>query len=116
MTKPLEPYHYVWLGSHPDRTEAWLRERLADGFHVHHVNGNHEDNDPDNLALMEGVDHLRLHGMELKTLIQRPKKTKGYAQKPMKEKIIFTGARVGRIRKVGGGKIVVNTTENTYFR
>lgn len=75
MTNPLQPYHYIWLKNHPGRTEEWLRDRLADGFHIHHVNGRHDDNTPDNLALIEGMDHLRLHGMNLKEKIKKPKKS-----------------------------------------
>lgn len=36
---------------------------LADGFHIHHVDGNHENNHPDNLKLIEATDHMRLHGI-----------------------------------------------------
>jgi hypothetical protein len=58
----LRSYHLVWLASHPDRTEAWLRERLRDNFHVHHKDGNHKNDSADNLILLEGTDHMRLHG------------------------------------------------------
>ena len=49
----MKPYHKAWLSAHPERTEQWLKERLADGFDVHHVNGDHFDDHPDNLALIE---------------------------------------------------------------
>lgn len=58
----LQTYHYVWLQKHPDRTEAWLRERLKDGFHIHHVDNNHGNDDPDNIVMIEGRDHMILHG------------------------------------------------------
>ena len=59
--RPLEPHHRAWLSAHPERDETWLRERLADGFHVHHIDENPFNNAPWNLALVEGRDHRRLH-------------------------------------------------------
>ena len=32
----------------------------------HHVNGNHDDNRPENLVLIEGIDHMLLHGLSIK--------------------------------------------------
>ncbi len=57
----LKPYHHAWLSIHPHRTECWLRERLREGFDIHHIDGNHENNDALNLALVEHTDHLRVH-------------------------------------------------------
>lgn len=57
-----QPYHYAWLGAHPHRTEEWLRAALRDGFDIHHIDGNHENNDPANLVLIEHTDHMMLHG------------------------------------------------------
>jgi hypothetical protein len=37
---PLERHHREWLKAHPERSETWLRERLADGFIIHHADGN----------------------------------------------------------------------------
>ena len=64
MKKPivLNAYHYAWLQLHPERTEEWLKIHLADGFDVHHIDGNRENNDPSNLCLIEYKDHNRLHG------------------------------------------------------
>ncbi len=56
-------HHLVWLRSHPHRSHKWLKERLSDGFDVHHIDGDHSNNNPDNLVLIEHVDHMRLHGM-----------------------------------------------------
>lgn len=59
----LQSYHRVWLSCHPGRTEQWLRERLADGFHVHHADGDHANDAPSNLILIEGLDHMLIvHG------------------------------------------------------
>ena len=52
----------MWLGAHPNRSQEWLQERLRDGFDIHHVDGNHMNDDPANLVLIEHDDHMRLHG------------------------------------------------------
>lgn len=64
MARPLQPYHYAWLSKHPERTKDWLRFALKAGFDIHHMDGDHSNNDPDNLILIEHVDHMRLHGNE----------------------------------------------------
>ena len=62
MGKPQE-YHLVWLESHPNRTEEWLKRQFAEGFHIHHLDGDHGNNEPWNLVLIEKQDHRRLHNM-----------------------------------------------------
>lgn len=59
----MESYHVAWLSAHPDRAEGWLRDRLAEGFDVHHLDGNHANDDPSNLVLIEHLDHMRIHGL-----------------------------------------------------
>lgn len=59
----MKVHHKVWLENHPNRTKEWLQERLDDGFHIHHIDDNHLNNDPKNLVLIEGVDHYAsIHG------------------------------------------------------
>lgn len=78
-----KPYHDAWLSAHPTRTEGWLRDRLAEGFDIHHLDGNHDNNDPPNLVLIEHEDHLRLHGAPgnrlaaVKAFRERPRKDPG---------------------------------------
>lgn len=60
----MQSYHWAWLANHPDRSERWLRNMLADGFQVHHIDGDHSNDEPSNLALIEGQDHLRLHELD----------------------------------------------------
>jgi hypothetical protein len=56
--------HKVWLASHPDRNEGWLRDRIAEGFDVHHLDGDHSNDDPSNLALIEATDHnTKVHAL-----------------------------------------------------
>ena len=62
MPKLLQPYHYAWLSKHPERNTDWLRFMLKAGFDIHHLDGDHGNNAPENLVLIEHVDHMRLHG------------------------------------------------------
>lgn len=61
MRADMELHHLVWLSVHPERTKEWLKERLKDGFDVHHINGDHADNEPQNLVLIDCGDHMMLH-------------------------------------------------------
>lgn len=61
MGKPFKSYHLSWLSVHPNRTADWLRERLSDGFDIHHVDGDHSNDSPSNLILIEAGDHFVLH-------------------------------------------------------
>lgn len=38
--------------------------KIKDGFHVHHIDGNKLNNDPENLQSMPASDHARLHMKE----------------------------------------------------
>ena len=62
----MEEYHIAWLAGHPDRSEAWLREKLAEGFDVHHLDGDHFNNDFNNLVLVYHADHMRMHGLGMR--------------------------------------------------
>jgi hypothetical protein len=67
----MEAYHFAWLAAHPDRSEDWLKARLYEGFDIHHMDGNHENNAIDNLVLIEHTDHMRLHDLPLRRLVKR---------------------------------------------
>lgn len=71
MARPLQPYHYAWLSSHPERTKEWLRFMLKAGFDIHHLDGDHSNNAPNNLVLIDHIDHMRLH--DLAAPFERPK-------------------------------------------
>ena len=57
-----KPHHRAWLLSHPWWTPEWFKERLREGFDVHHLDGDHSNNDPLNLVLIEHSDHMMIHG------------------------------------------------------
>lgn len=61
MATVLPIYACIWLDHHPDRSEDWLRARYADGFDIHHIDGDRNNNDINNLVLIEKRDHMRLH-------------------------------------------------------
>ena len=61
----LPEHHRAWLNAHPERSVEWFRARIAEGFDVHHVNGNPADNSPANLVMIEHADHMRLHDMPM---------------------------------------------------
>ena len=73
-------YHLAWLEAHPARSLAWLERQIADGFVIHHLDGDHDNDEPHNLVLIESVDHIRLHAGKLGAGIEawkrRPKKAK----------------------------------------
>lgn len=68
----LKDYHYAWLSDHAGRTEDWLRRMMAEGFHIHHVDGDHSNNDPLNLVLIEGADHFLMHNGVKRPISVRP--------------------------------------------
>jgi hypothetical protein len=77
----METYHHAWLSVHPHRSEEWLRDKLKDGFDIHHMDGNHDNNEPNNLVLVEHTDHMRLHGWPM-SFLGRLGPKKGFKRKP----------------------------------
>lgn len=73
VVKGFQAYHYSWLAAHPHRTAEWLKDKLREGFDIHHLDNNHSNNEPDNLILIEHTDHMFLHarGRTLGRLTQR---------------------------------------------
>lgn len=67
----MKDHHRAWLECHPHRSEEWLLQKLAEGFDVHHVDGNHENNAYSNLVLIEGSDHFMLHAGGKRTNMYR---------------------------------------------
>ena len=67
----MNPHHKAWLEAHPDRDQDWLEKACREGFDVHHIDGDRDNHAPDNLVLIERLDHFRLHnGSGLKRLVR----------------------------------------------
>lgn len=77
----LKYYHVVWLKEHPHRSARWLQDKLLDGFDIHHCDGDHSNNDPKNLVLIEHTDHMMLHNGKLRHIGRL-----GFTPKPKKPK------------------------------
>ena len=59
----------IWLSAHPHRTAKWLRERIVDGFDIHHIDADDSNNHPTNLILLETTDHtLTIHTLPFSRL------------------------------------------------
>ena len=59
----MQTYHAAWLVSHPGRDGEWLSRMIDSGFTIHHIDGDHGNDTPENLVLIEHDDHMRLHGL-----------------------------------------------------
>jgi hypothetical protein len=71
----IRQHHQAWLDGHPDRSVEWLKSMFKHGFDIHHMDGNHLNNDLHNLVLIEHVDHMRLHDIKhWNRLVKRPLK------------------------------------------
>lgn len=93
----MKDYHQVWLSVHPERTAHWLKERLIDGFDIHHIDGNKNNNHPSNLVLIECSDHLMIHGGR----VSRIKKVKKIWDKGPRKKTLESGEMAYNLRKKG---------------
>lgn len=82
----MEPYHLAWLTAHPRRTVEWLKDKLRDGFDIHHLDGDHNNNDPNNLLLVECSDHLMLHGGRVSRLGPPRPKLNGSGKKTRRQR------------------------------
>jgi len=58
----MEKHHEAWLSIHPEWSAKDLYDAISMGFDIHHEDGDHSNNDPSNLLLVEHQDHMRLHG------------------------------------------------------
>lgn len=57
----MTPYHSAWLAANDHVTEEMLARWLKEGFDIHHLDGDHENNDEKNLVLIWSGDHMMLH-------------------------------------------------------
>lgn len=91
-TRPVER---AWLLGHPERDINWLKRIIAEGFDIHHLDGNRFNNDSSNLILLEQLDHSMIHRGRRDSIsrvtfqsagIQRAKKEGKYkGRKPLSE-------------------------------
>jgi hypothetical protein len=88
----MREHHYIWLEGQPTRNKKWLQERLDDGFDIHHIDGNHANNHPMNLCLIEGIDHLNC--IHLNTIDWKKKLREG------RKHAMANGVRFGRKLKL----------------
>ena len=91
MTLPT--HHSAWLSVHPHRTKPWFLAKLKEGFDVHHLDGNHENNDPTNLALVEHTDHMAIHNGG--THILGRLKRKGKQKKAVRKTLYLENIKAG---------------------
>lgn len=61
MARKLTDYHRAWLSENPSVEIKQLRAWLKEGFDIHHLDGDHANNSPNNLVLIWGPDHMMLH-------------------------------------------------------
>jgi len=100
-------YHRAWLALHSNRDEAWLREKLREGFDVHHLDGDKANEAPENLVLIEHLDHMRLHGStmtigRLAVIVTKKKikraRLKDIEKETIKEYQVVTKKKIKRAR------------------
>lgn len=72
---------------------------LIEGFDIHHRDGDHSNNSPDNLVLIEHIDHMRLHGMS--NGLGRLSPVKGKRTTKNKDIKANEGEIIRRLRKEG---------------
>lgn len=75
-----------------------------DGFAIHHIDGNHDNNEPSNLLLCDASDHMHLHGMPLRDMARRANLGRKRNKSPPKdpEAIYKKMRRLRRQLKDGG--------------
>ena len=62
MPKRANTHWYVWCEANAKPIE-WLKDKIQEGFDVHHIDGDKLNEDPSNLVLIWCGDHMMLHGM-----------------------------------------------------
>jgi hypothetical protein len=99
----MKEYHRVWLEHNPHRTEDWLKDKLRDGFTIHHIDGNHDNNSPNNLVLVTWADHTMIHNGK-KRMIQTGRRIgprKPTPARPPSEKALAIGESAYKSRAMG---------------
>lgn len=68
--------------------------KIPDGAHIHHKDGNKGNNMPENLALLDGIEHIRLHG-EMLTDEQREQRRRQLSDKARPVAAKWHGSKTG---------------------
>lgn len=89
----MKKHHHAWLSAHPECTEEWLSGILSQGFHIHHMDGNHANDDPKNLVLIESGDHMMIHNGASRLIWKPPVHRKTKARRAKKVEIYETVAQ-----------------------
>lgn len=85
--RTLLPHHYAWLSTHPNRDEDWLHSAISMGLAIYHIDGDSNNNAPDNLILMEHADCMFLHGANRVAFIKSKGGRKGARQEKLRKRI-----------------------------
>lgn len=56
----MKEYQLNWL-KESGKSIEWLRSAFENGFDIHHLDGNHNNNNPNNLVLIYTRDHMMIH-------------------------------------------------------
>lgn len=56
-------YRQIWADKYK-KDSLWMEQASENGFHVHHVDGDRDNNDPDNLMMIFKGDHMLLHNLK----------------------------------------------------
>jgi len=66
--KHINPSHIAWCKENQLHRVPFSRERDSSSCLIHHIDGNRENNNPENLQLMTRDFHARLHQLRMEEL------------------------------------------------
>lgn len=78
----MDAHHEAWLKDHPEYDEFWLSQALSAGFDLHHIDGDHDNNEFNNLILLEKKDRQKLHGQP--TFVEKGRNDWGKAKERLR--------------------------------
>lgn len=98
----IQAHHRAWLSAHSWIAWEWLDAKLEEGFEVHHVDGDHSNNDPQNLVLVYNSDHKLLHFVGMPKLkVKRPRKPpKVRTPPPRRKKRDSSPAQIAQVARM----------------
>ena len=57
----MKDYHLIWASKH-GVSDDFVSQATAAGFDIHHIDGDHGNNAPENLVMIYSGDHFAFHG------------------------------------------------------